>query len=284
MPITEISDGEYDEFRAFLEQISGIVLGESRQYLVRGRLQRLLDEGGFLSLGQLSAALRSETSLDLRTRVIDAMTTNETSWFRDELPYDYLYHVILPELTREGDGKLRIWSAGCSSGEEPYSIGIVVQEFLEKNPGSFSAVKIVATDISSQIIDRASIGQYEESSLSRGLANAGRAKYFSPVETRWAINPKIRDRVEFRQHNLLQSFTPFGQFNVVFCRNVLFYFSRVKRLDIVERVVKTIKPNGFLVLGSAETIDHGSLPLARSKRSPAGMVYRRTGDPGEEPS
>jgi chemotaxis protein methyltransferase CheR len=275
VPITTISDEDYNEFRAFLERTSGIVLGDAKQYLVRGRLQRLLDEKGLTSLAGLNAALRTETSLELRTRVIDAMTTNETSWFRDEHPYDYLFHVVLPELKREGSGRLRIWSAGCSTGEEPYSIGIVVQEFLTANPRCFSSVEIVATDISAGIIGQASAGLFEAASLSRGLAVARRDKYFTPADTRWAIKPEVRKLVRFSRHSLLHDFTPLGMFDVVFCRNVLFYFSRPRRTDIVTRLVNTIKSHGFFILGSAETIDHDTLPLVRSKRAPAGMVYRR---------
>lgn len=275
MPATIISDEDFNDFREFLEQVSGIVLGDAKQYLVRGRLQRLLDERGFLSLGVLNAALRNDPTLELRTRVIDAMTTNETSWFRDELPFDYLLHVALPELTREGDGKLRIWSAGCASGEEPYSIGIVVHEFLAMNPNSFSAVEIIATDISSRVIERASAGLFDDSSLVRGLAVAGRDKYFTAVDSRWAINPEVRRLVRVRQHSLLDSFEALGKFDVVFCRNVLFYFSQERRAEIVERQVRTLKPNGFFMLGSAETIAHENLPLERSKRAPAGTVYRR---------
>lgn len=273
----KISEDEFNEFRGFLEKVSGIQLGDTKQYLVRGRLQRVLEDGGFLSLGDLNAVLRKDHSLDLRTRVIDAMTTNETSWFRDQTPFDCLYHAILPDLHRAGVTHLRVWSAGCSSGEEPYSIALVIREFMNDHPRSFASVEIMATDVSSRMIHRASIGLFEESSLSRGLADTGRTKYFSAVDNKWAIDPEIRELVRFRQHNLLDSYLSLGVFDVVFCRNVLFYFSTARRTDIVERIVKTLRPGAFLVLGSAETIDLDALPLVRSKRSPAGMVYRLSG-------
>ena len=275
MSLNQINNEEYDEFRILLAQISGITLSDAKQYLVRSRLQQLVKEEGFKSLADLNRALKNSPTARLSARIIDAMTTNETSWFRDILPYEYLRHVILPDLVRHHRPDLRIWSAACSSGEEPYSISMTIHEYLDGTADAFPKVEILATDISSEMIKRASIGLYDDRNLGRGVSPERRERFFADIDGMWAVIPGIRELVTFRQYNLNSSYSGLGMFDVIFCRNVLIYFSNENRRDIVSRMAKMLKPGGFLVLGSAETIEGEIHHLVRSLRAPPGMVYRR---------
>jgi len=279
LPLANINQDDYGEFRDFLESASGIVLGNNKQYLVQSRLSRVMSETGAVSLGDLVGRLRREGAGGaLRQKVIEAMTTNETLWFRDKHPFDILADRILPELAGRGQRSPRIWSAACSTGQEPYSISITVQEFLNTRPGAFNDVQIVATDISPSVLEEARAGYYDPMVLSRGLPADIKQRYFQRDNAHWAerwqVRAEIRNRVRFSQANLLASYAPLGRFDVIFCRNVLIYFSSESKTDILTRMAAALNPNGYLFLGASESIAQYSDAFEMVRCQP-GVVYRK---------
>lgn len=269
-----ISPQEYEEFRKFLEKVCGIVLGDNKQYLVYSRLNRLLSEFKYPSFGDLITALKMDKSKDLTDRIVEAMTTNETSWFRDIHPFNTLKERILPEVAKTRRNPIRIWSAACSSGQEPYSIGIAIQEFQMSNPGLLqSDVQIVATDISPAMLRIAEKGRYDDLAMARGLTPERKKRYFKETPSFWQINPAISSKVQFRSLNLLQSYALLGRFDVIFCRNVLIYFSSESKKDIITRMSKTLNPGGYLFLGGSESISGIDTGL-KMVRTNGGVVYQ----------
>lgn len=276
-PVAEqlLSKNQYDDFRHFLEQSCGIVLGDNKHYLVTSRLNRLTSEFSFANLGALLDALKKNNDNRLKERVIDAMTTNETSWFRDNYPFELLRENLLADLARSKPSRLRIWSAACSSGQEPYSISMTIQEFQQKNPGMLTApIEIIGTDISSTVLNIAKAAKYDELSLSRGISEQRRKQFFSQADgNRWQINDKVRTPVRFTELNLLQSYSLLGRFDLIFCRNVLIYFSSELKSDILTRMSQILNPGGYLVLGGSES-PTGYCRAFEMTRYPQGVVYR----------
>jgi chemotaxis protein methyltransferase CheR len=271
----EISSFDYQRFRQFLEQACGILLGEGKQYLIVSRLTRLMREENLADLSALMLAIEKGHPRHLRDAVIDAMTTNETSWFRDGQPFETLGQVVLPELDQRGQGALRVWSAACSSGQEPYTISIILSEYLRKNPGSrLSGSQIIATDISASMLVQAKKAEYENVALGRGLSDTRRQQFFTKVDERWRVIDEVRNRVSFREQNLLQGFTTLGKFDVIFCRNVLIYFSGERKQDILKRMALSLNKGGYLFLGASETIS-GYSDAFELVRTPFSTVYRR---------
>lgn len=270
-----LSAEEYEEFRSFLEKTSGIVLGENKHYLVVSRLFGLLEEFGASSMSDLLRRLKESRTATLRERVIEAMTTNETYWFRDNFPFDYLQSSILKELSGNTKAPIRIWCAACSTGQEPYSISMAVQEYTGSNPGSLrTKVEIVGTDISPTVLKEARTAQYEALSMARGLSEERKQRFFIEQDRRWEVRPEVRGRVSFRELNLFQSYALLGRFDVVFCRNVLIYFSPDSKRDILDRISKLLNPGGYLFLGASETMS-GYSDAYEMVRAPRGVVYRR---------
>jgi len=207
----------------------------------------------------------------LRERVIDAMTTNETLWFRDNKPYQLLEQVILPEFAKR---PLRIWSAACSSGQEPYSINFTIEEFREKNPAAAPMrTEIVATDLSSSMLESARAAEYDAMSIARGLTEQHKQKFFTRKDQHWIIKPEYRRPVSFRKLNLQDSYSALGKFDIIFCRNVLIYFSTELKRDILDRMADALRPGGYLVLGSSESVN-GYSDKYRTERHPQGVVFR----------
>ncbi|BBA32606.1 chemotaxis protein methyltransferase [Methylocaldum marinum] len=273
---SDLNPEEFAVFRKFLVDACGILLGDSKQYLVKNRLTGLLRESDFSSIAQLIAALRSDNvPVKLKTRVIDAMTTNETFWFRDNSHFEELRNVLLPAwAANPTGGTLRIWSAACSSGQEPYSIGICVEEFFRYGwTGIRRNVQIIGTDISESILAEATQAAYSEMALSRGLDESLRSRYFERYQDKWKLKPEITDRVRFQQFNLLKPFAALGRFDIVFCRNVLIYFSEDLKRDILTRVAKVLNPGGYLFLSSTESLPSG-LDLYETVRGPTCRYYR----------
>lgn len=258
MVSSEISPQEYQAFRSFLEQACGIVLGENKQYLVTSRLTRLMSELGLQSFGDLMKKINIDSQL--RHRIMDAMTTNETSWFRDVYPFDILKEKILPEIAKLQPTQLKIWSAACSTGQEPYSLSMTVQEYLLSKPGSLAAniVQIIGTDISPSVLSYAREGIYEDSAVQRGLSEERKARYFRSVNGGWKVIDDLKKRITFRELNLMQSYTLLGKFDVIYCRNVLIYFSAQLKRDILARMAKSLNPGGYLILGGSESISNYS--------------------------
>jgi chemotaxis protein methyltransferase CheR len=279
LSLARIKPDEYDEFRRFLEEACGILLGENKHYLVQSRLSRLVTDSEVASLGELVGRLRRERAGGaLRERVIEAMTTNETFWFRDNHPFNILTAQILPDYLRRKQRTLAIWSAACSTGQEPYSISIAVQEYLSKNPGAFSDIRITATDISPAVLEEGRNGVYDAVTVDRGLPAEIKSRYFrrdtSHWAERWRLRDDVRNRVRFTQANLLASYAPLGRFDVIFCRNVLIYFSTESKMDILGRMADCLNPNGYLFLGASEAITQYSTAFDMLRCSP-GVVYRK---------
>lgn len=272
----DISQTDYERFRLFLEHACGIVLGEGKQYLIASRLAKLLRDENIPSVTDLLNAIQRDHPRHLRDSVIDAMTTNETSWFRDGGPFEVFEKLTLPDLERrDRTGPCKIWSAACSSGQEPYTISMVLSEYIRKKSNSrLKSTQVIATDISDSMLALARQGVYEEHALVRGLSATRRQQFFKPFEKRWQIVDEIKQRVQFKEQNLLQSYTSLGRFDVVFCRNVLIYFSIQRKTDILTRLAQSINPGGYLFLGASETIS-GYTDAFELQRTPHGVVYRR---------
>ncbi len=271
---SKISTQDYDLFCSFLEEACGIVLGENKHYLVDSRLSRILKELALGSVGDLINRVKKEPRSNLRERIIDAMTTNETLWFRDNHPYALLKGLIFPELAKQRFSQLRIWSAACSTGQEPYSISMIAQEYLRSKPGSLpNNFQIVATDISPTVLEQAREGSYDDLALSRGLPAERKAKFFSQDGTSWKVKDDIRKRIQFNELNLMKSYTSLGKFNVIFCRNVLIYFSTELKRDILRRLAQSLVPGGYLYVGSTETLTNYTDDFETLRHS-GGTVYQ----------
>lgn len=273
-----VDQAEFDQFRHFLEDACGISLGDNKQYLVTNRMRRLMDEHKIGTFGELVRALKQGLNRKLKDEVIDAMTTNETFWFRDIYPYDHLKNTLFPQLMSGNNkmyGPIRIWSAACSSGQEPYSISIMAEEFKQKNMGSMARqVQIVATDLSSTVLEQARKGEYDKLSVTRGLSNERLEKFFDKTnEGNWKVKSILRDRIEFRPINLMDSYSSLGKFDIVFCRNVLIYFNAELKRQILQKIHTSLKPQGILYLGSSEGLA-GAADLFEMVRCEPGIMYR----------
>jgi len=264
---------DFDQFRQFLENESGIVLGDNKQYLVASRLRKIMQDADLGDLKDLLSKVRINSRL--KERVIDAMTTNETLWFRDKHPYRILKEVMFPELISQKKSSVRIWSAACSSGQEPYSMSMMVEEYNRSNPSKrLNQVQIVASDLSSEILDQAKRGCYEKLALARGLDDDLQRRYFtSNADGSWAVNRDIKSRVEFRSQNLLASYSSLGKFDIIFCRNVLIYFSAEQKKDILTRLARSLNPNGYLVIGATESLT-GLNDIYEMIQCRPGLIYR----------
>lgn len=273
MSSTAICPEDYERFRRFLETSCGIVLGENKQYLVASRLNGLIARRALADLGALVAQLERPAALALRAEVIDAMTTNETQWFRDVYPFAVVQGHLFPQFERLRRPNLRIWSAGCSSGQEPYSLSMAVEEYRER--GRSIDAQIVGTDISPQMIARAQRGRYAASEIRRGLSPERQRQFFVTTDGDASqVRPEIARRVTFRQHNLLESFNALGSFDLIFCRNVLIYFSLASREQIIRRMAGALRPGGYLVVGASESLSRNLEEFAMERCHP-GVVYRR---------
>lgn len=273
---TKITPKEYEDFRAFLEKASGIVLGDNKHYLVTSRLSRLMRQFQIDNFSDLVKQIESLRNSKLREEIIDAMTTNETLWFRDGYPFELLKKTLLPEVSERKPMSLRIWSAASSSGQEPYSISMTIQEYLDSHAGSLPRnIQIIGTDISSTMLVEANQGCYGRLSLGRGISPERQKRFFhenSPQEC-WEIIPEIKSRCSFRDLNLANNYSALGRFDIVFCRNVLIYFSSDLKKDILDRIAKILNPGGYLFLGGSESPTSYS-DAFEMIRTPQGVVYR----------
>lgn len=244
---------------AFIQELvmrrAAISLDENKSYLVESRLAPIAEKEGLRSLRELVQKLRDRPTEDLNTRVVEAMTTNETSFFRDSLPFDALKRVVLPDLikTRSSTRALRIWCGAASSGQEPYSIALVCKEFFRAHTDAWD-VKILGTDLNSLVIERAKRGRYSQFEVARGLTLEQRGRYFTQEGLDWQLNDEVRKMVEYRTMNLIEDWGRLSTFDVVFLRNVLIYFDVATKKRILQKVHKVLAPDGYLFLGSAETV------------------------------
>ncbi len=267
----EINAREYQAISDFLAETSGIVLGENKQYLVQSRLSSLLKRFDLASFAELIEALHvlKPVSQQLKTAVVDAMTTNETFWFRDKAQFLALQEQVLPELLAQKQGTIRIWSAACSSGQEPYSISICAHKVLQAS-GRQRSIQIIGTDISERVLSEARQAVYSELAVSRGLEAADKSEFFSPVADGYQLNPEITRQVRFQTFNLLKPFSVLGKFDIIFCRNVLIYFSEQIKLDILRRLAEVLEPGGYIFLSSTE-----AMPLELTQFEPVRLSGTR---------
>ncbi|MHB9021250.1 MAG: CheR family methyltransferase [Halothiobacillus sp.] len=264
-----MSPEHYQKFCALLEQHSGILLSVDKRYLVETRLSRVLRELQIPSMDELVERLLHRHEPALEKAVIEAMTTNETLWFRDEYPFAALRDVFLPEAEAARKRSVRIWSAACSSGQEPYSISMLASERNLPFP-----VEIVATDLSSRILEQAKLGMYDDLSLGRGLSAARKHQFFDRVEHGWQLKSEITRRVRFQVANLLDPVSALGRFDLIFCRNVLIYFSRETKMKIIEQLANVLQPNGVLILGASESVQQLSERFTIERLPGGGMAFR----------
>ncbi len=264
---------DFDFLCRLLKDRSGLTLTRDKAYLLESRLLPVARKRNMKSLDDLIVALRGRPEGELVRDVVEAMTTNESFFFRDIKPFDQFKNFILPQLmkSRAQRKSIRIWSAACSSGQEPYSLAMLLSEEKAKLPSW--TIEIVATDLSTEILEKAQAGTYSQFEVQRGLPIQLLVKYFKQQGERWQIDSGIRGMVKYRCLNLLDDFTAMGSFDVVFCRNVLIYFDQPTKTAVLERMSRMLPPDGFLYLGGAETVigisdKFQSLPEQRGIYSP----------------
>ena len=243
---------DFEFVSGLLRRRAGIVLTADKTYLLESRLAPLARKEGLNSIEDLLQVVRARRDERLITALVDVMTTNETFFFRDKTPFELMKSTVLPKLVEENRPRLRIWCAACSTGQEPYSLAMM----LDENPSLVGGkqVEILATDISTRVLEKAKSGLYSQFEVQRGLPIQMMMKYFRQKDDLWQISDKIRSMVTFREFNLMDSPRGLGQFDVIFCRNVLIYFDSPTKGKVLENLAGIIQPKGYLLLGAAETV------------------------------
>jgi chemotaxis protein methyltransferase CheR len=244
---------DYEYLRKLLKERSGLDLSADKQYLVESRLIPLARRVALSGIAELVQKIKAGGAEALTSEVVEAMTTNETFFFRDKIPFDHLREAILPALikARASRRALRIWCAASSTGQEPYSIAMCVKEFAGL---AGWRVEIVATDLSLAVLEKSKAGIFSQFEVQRGLPIQMLVKYFTQIGELWQLNAEIRAMVQHRQLNLLQDFSHLGSFDVIFCRNVLIYFDQDTKAGIFDRLSRMLEPDGVLALGAAESV------------------------------
>ena len=254
MPLAE---ADIDAVCKLVDELCGIYLDEKKGYLIESRLESLLKSSGCQSYSELVRKVRSSADRNLRNQIIDSITTNETLFFRDQSPFEALQHKVLPELIDSKTEtafpkRIRIWSAACSTGQEVYSIGMTLCELIA-DIHSWD-IQILGTDISDAAVARSSRGWYAPHEIERGLSRERLTRFFRPEEGGWRVKDELRALAMFDKKNLLEPLGMTGRFDIVFCRNVVIYFTKEVRRDLIERITKTMTPAGYLFVGSQETL------------------------------
>ena len=249
-----MSSKDFSVIASFLKDRSGLIIGEDKTYLLETRLSAILREHNIPGLSGLADILRQPGPHAVKDKVVDAMTTNETSFFRDNHPFETLRQSLIPGLIarRASSRSLRIWSAACSTGQEPYSLAMMLKDNFPILGGW--KVEIVATDLSPTVLDRARGGVYSTFEVQRGLPIQMLVRHFDQEEPNWRIKNEIRQTVTFRPLNLLEDFSSLGQFDIVLCRNVLIYFDQPTKTRILGAIARRIVNDGVLLLGGAESV------------------------------
>jgi len=272
-----IDDVAFNYVRQLVRERAAIVLEDGKQYLVDNRLSLLAHREGLTSARDVIDRLRAAPSGPLQRKVIEAMATTETLFFRDGKPYEALRNTILPELqrARAGERKLQIWSGACSSGQEPYSVCMVVREYFP----AFATwdLRIVATDISGEMLARSRSGRYSQLEINRGVPGAFLTRYFERIEREWQVRGDLRKMVEFRELNLAAPWGAMPLADLILLRNVLIYFDVETKRSVLGKIRKVLRPGGYLMLGTAETTVNldDAFELVRSD----GTAYYRLRDP-----
>ncbi|MPZ09966.1 MAG: chemotaxis protein CheR [Kiloniellaceae bacterium] len=269
-----VNDFEY--IAQLLYQRSGLVITQEKAYLLESRLNPVARKWDLDSVDALIGVLRTKKDEQLTVDVTEAMTTNESFFFRDSRPFDQFKDIVLPHLleARAARKQIRIWSAACSSGQEPYTLAMILKEEAARLAGW--RIEIVATDLSKEILDKAKQGLYSQFEVQRGLPITLLMKYFSQEGEKWRVSEEIRQMVSYKPFNLLTSPAALGHFDVVFCRNVLIYFDQATKGQVLARIAQIMPADGFLYLGGAETVlgVSDSFEVVPGQRG----VYRLTGD------
>ncbi len=268
---------DFCRFRDYLEKISGIHLPDNKEYLITTRLRKIMQEQDIESINRLLSVLDGTPGRGgLHEKIVDAMTTNETFWFRDNYPFEYFRRQLLPELfSSKTTGNVKVWCAACSSGQEPYSIAIVADEVATSSSQyAHRKVDIVATDISKSMLERCKTGIYDKLEITRGMSDARMRKHFHQVEQdQWQVDDQVSRRVTFKPLNLMESFNSLGKFDIIFCRNVLIYFNPELKSDILKRLHQQLLPGGILFLGASEGLGNNSHLFEMIQCQP-GIAYR----------
>jgi chemotaxis protein methyltransferase CheR len=256
----KIDPAEFKVFSPYIHSLCGVVLDDSKAYLIETRLSGLAQENGCSTFSELYYKARSDPSKNLPRQIIDAITTNETLFFRDSAPFEMLQQKILPDLIDRRRKKtfsaapvpLRIWSAACSTGQEIYSIAIIIKEML----GDLNKynLRLVGTDISNRAIAQASRGIYNRTEIERGLPGGKLERYFSAMDGGWKIQDEIRAMASFKTLNLLENFPSLGKFDIIFCRNVAIYFSDQDKTLLYKQLASVLEPDGYLIIGGTESL------------------------------
>lgn len=255
----ELSEASYLAFSRFIQDKIGMVLSSNKQYLVRSRLSSIARSRNYTCINAFLNDLIREKDPALTERCIELMTTNETYWFRDNYPYKLLESTILPAINKR-QNKLRIWSSACASGQEPYSIAMAITQYRDRFPGAFpNGVQIVATDLSSEMVEKAKAGIYDQIALSRGLEEKYRTRFFKQSKSDEYINKmeiinSIKKMVHFKRFNLLNDFNSMGKFDIIFCRNVLIYFDGKQKVETLKKFAACLSQSDALILGASESI------------------------------
>ena len=245
---------DFELIAQILKDRSGLALNKEKAYLLESRLNPVARKWSFSGFDELAQAIRTKKDEALLIDVTEAMTTNESFFFRDQKPFDQFTEIVLPHLleARASRRSIRIWSAACSSGQEPYTIAMLLKEQAQKLAGW--RIEIIATDLSNEILDKAKEGLYSQFEVQRGLPISLLVKNFSQVGDRWQIDDSLRKMVKFQKFNLLGDLSPLGRFDVVFCRNVLIYFDTPTKTQVLNAISEMLPPDGFFYLGGAETV------------------------------
>ena len=273
----KIKPDEIGLLSKYIYGISGISIDNSKAYLLETRFSKILEEEGCSSYTDLYHKAKNDPRKRLEHKIIDAITTNETLFFRDGGPFELMRHKILPELIDAraskavGNTNLRIWSAAASTGQELYSIAIVLRELL----GSASGynLKLLGTDISDAAIAQASYGTYNKFEIERGMERSKLTKYFTSAGSNWKIKDELRAMATFRKLNLMAPFTALGKWDIIFCRNVAIYFTLADRKKLFNRLADVLEPDGYLIIGSTESLT-GVCPRFIPKRHLKSIFYQ----------
>ncbi len=274
----KITPAELKLISQYIQSITGIYLDQSKSYLFETRLSSIAEAQGCKSYQELHNKARQDASKKIEKDIIDAITTNETLFFRDKGPFELLQHKILPEMidARSTQSalktRIKIWSAAASTGQELYSIAIVIKELLKDAPNY--AFTLLGTDISDGAIAQASYGKYNRFEIERGLDKKYLQKYFSLFGDSWKVKDELRSMVNFRKLNLMQPFTSLGKFDIIFCRNVAIYFTLEDRKKLFNKLADSLADDGFLVIGSTESLT-GVCPRFVPKRHLRSIFYQK---------
>jgi len=275
----KITPEELQLISKYIHDISGIYLDKSKSYLFETRLSSIAEAHGCRSYKELHQKAIRDASKRIEREIIDAISTNETLFFRDKGPFDLLQHKLLPEIIdrrSEKSGRLRIpikiWSAAASTGQELYSIAIIVKELIGDAPNY--SVKLLGTDISNTAIAQASMGKYNKFEIERGLDRKFLQKYFTLFGDTWKIKDEIRAMVNFRKLNLMLPFNALGKFDIIFCRNVAIYFTLEDRKKLFNKIADVLADDGFLIIGSTESLT-GVCPRFVPKRHLRTIFYQK---------